>query len=266
MPRSYKEYARLLMSLLPRGRFWTRSKDSVLYEFMQGCGDELSRIEGRAEDLINEAYPTQIQETFEEWEADFALPDEGKDISSIDSERRERIHAKLVATGQQNAEYFEDIASALGYTIEIEGIQKSLAGLMTAGSSVATNDYSCFYWFVNIDVTAKMQQYFTKANISQLIIDITKWKPAHTIVLFRFTEIAFSRGFSHGFDMTPYYDGSWWPLGFGSGFSNGFANNSDYDGVMLTGGFHSGFNLGFDSYRGGGFNYDGFSTGFWKPS
>jgi len=154
--KNFEHYRKLLQSLLPRGRFWTRAESSVLTQLLNGCGEELSRVEQRAEDLIVEAAPTLIQETFPEWETDFAIPDEGKELESTDAGRRQVIQAKLVATGQQNKEYFYDIASALGYTITIEGIIKSLVGEMTVGDICITEDDSIYYWFVNIDVSTAM--------------------------------------------------------------------------------------------------------------
>lgn len=266
MARTYEDYGKLILSLLPRGKFWTRDKNSDWVKLSNGLGEILSRVEGRTEDLIEEAYPTRIQETFEEWEEDFALPDEGQNISSIDSERREVIHAKFVAIGGQHSAYYVEIAAALGYTVTTEGIKKSLVGLMTVGDSVITDENARYYWFVNIDVPTEMIQYFTKANISQLIIDISKRQPAQSMVLFRFTGIEFSSAFSQAFDAIPWYDGSWWPLEFTSEFSNAFANNTYYDGVRLTGAFNSAFDLSFDSYRGGSFSHDEFSIEFNKPS
>lgn len=266
MGKTYKDYRRLLQSLLPRGKFWNRNENSKLTQLLNGFGEELARVEQRAEDLITEAYPTRIQETFVEWEADFSIPDEGKEIASSDEGRREVIHAKFIATGQQNKEYFIDIATALGYTVTIEGISKSLVGVMTVGDSPITEEDCLFYWFVYVDVPAEMQTFFTKANISQLIIDISKRAPAHTTVLFRFRGIEFDSAFSNAFDAAPWYDGSWWPLEFTSEFSNAFANNSYYDGIRLTGSFRNSFSMDFDSYHGGAFTNDEFSIDFLRPS
>jgi uncharacterized protein YmfQ (DUF2313 family) len=266
MPRNYQEYRRLLQSLLPKGKFWSRSENSVWTQLLNGMGEELSRVEGRAEDLIDESMPTRIQETLEEWELDFAIPDEGKELETTDDGRRGVISAKYIATGQQNKEYFYEIATKLGYTITIEGIEKSLIGIITIGDHVITEEEGCFYWFVNIDVSSDMTQFFTKANIEQLMIDISTRAPGHTIVLFRFTGVEFDRAFSHDFDTTPYYDGSWWPLEFSSEFSNDFANNTYYDGIMLTGSYNNAFDLSFDGLVGGEFFTDEFSTDFLRPS
>ncbi len=266
MPRSYQEYRRLLQSLLPRGKFWSRSENSVFTQLLNGMGESLSRVEGRAEDLIYEAYPTRIEESFEEWEEDFAIPDEGKEIESTNEGRRQVIHAKFIATGQQNSNYFIDIAAALGYTITTNGIAKSLVGLMTVGDSVITEEECRFYWYVNINVPPEMTQFFTKANISQLVIDISKRAPAQSTVLFRFYGIEYNRAFSHDFDCEPYYDGSWWPLEFTSEFSSDFANNTDYDGIALVGAFGRAFDLSFDAHHGGSVSHDEFSIDFSRPS
>ncbi len=264
--RTYKEYRELLQSLLPFGKFWSRDESATFTELLNGFGDELSRVEGRSLDLIKESTPTRVTELLEEWEADYAIPDAGKDLASTTQGRRDVIYSKFIALGEQDKSYFENIATALGYTITITEIKKSMPGLMEVGEDFVTPEKAIFYWFVDIDVSAAMMEFYTGANITQLIIDIEKRKPAHTIVLFRFTGVGFDSGFDQGFNSIPWYDGSSWPIGFGRGFSNGFANAYDYDGVRLTGGFDSGFSLGFDSHRGGGFNFNQFGDGFSKPT
>lgn len=261
MSRTYIEYRRLLQSLLPKGSFFNRDEDSVLTQFLNGCGDELSRVEQRSEDLINEAFSDTITELLEEWEEDFALPEFGQELASTTAGRRATIKAKIVAVGQQNKEYFEEIADALGWTISITEFEKGLAGIAQAGISLATPDECVFYWMVNVHVDDP-----NNADILELVNNISQYQPGHGMVLFRFYNVGFSNGFSNGFNAVPWWDGSWWPLGFNRGFSNGFANAYDYDGYRLTGGFSNGFSEAFDSYRGGGFDFNGFSDGFLKPS
>jgi len=261
MSRNYLEYRKLLQSLLPKGPFWTRAESSTFTELLNGAAAELSRIEQRGEDLILEAFSDTISELLEEWEEDFGIPESGYSLASTTAGRRAEIKAKIIAVGQQDKGYFIEIASSLGYTVTITEFSKSLVGLMTIGDSIVTPERSVFYWIVNVWVTDRNNAY-----IEDLIRDIGIRKPAHTIVLFRFYNVGFSNGFDNGFDAVPWWDGSWWPLGFARGFSNGFANAYDYDGVRLTGGFSSGFSEGFDSHRGGGFDFDGFSDGFSKPT
>lgn len=261
MARTYLEYRKLLQSLLPKGAFWTRAEDSTLTQLLNAFGDELARIEERGEDLILEAFSDTITELLEEWEEDFDLPPAGFDLSTTTEGRRADISARIIAVGQQNKEYFEEIATALGYTIGVTEFEKSLVGIITIGDSIIAPERCVFYWMVDVYVTDRNNAY-----IEDLIYNIRLRKPGHTHVLFRFYNVGFSNGFSNGFDAVPWWDGSWWPLGFDRGFSIGFANNSDYDGVRLTGGFSNGFSEAFDSHRGGGFDFDAYSDGFLKPS
>jgi uncharacterized protein YmfQ (DUF2313 family) len=265
MGRTYKEYRKLLQSLLPRGRAWTRDENSTLTELLNGFGEELARIETRSEDLIDETFPRSSVELLTDHETDYAIPDEGNTLAPTTGQRQNVIYAKKVGVGQQDPDYFITIGAALGYTLTITEYVPSLAGIVKAGEEIG-GEYVGYYWTVNIDVSAEMMEFYTLANITQLIIEIEKRKPAHTEVFFRYTGVGFSSGFSQGFDAQPWYDGSSWPIGFGRGFSNGFANSSDYDGVLLTGGYSSGFSQGFDSDRGGGFGFDSFSSGFNKPT
>jgi len=260
MGRTYIEYRKLLQSLLPKG-FFNKNEESILTQFLNGLGDELSRVEGRSEDLIDEAFSGTITELLEEWEEDFNLPEFGQELAGTTSGRRATIKSKIVAVGQQNKEYFEEIALALGWTIDITEFEKGLAGIIQAGVDVATPDDCVFYWMVNVYVSDP-----NNADILELINNIKQYKPGHTIVLFRFYDVGYSNGFSNGFNAVPWWDGSWWPLGFDRGYSNGFANAYDYDGYRLTGGFSNGFSEGFDSYRGGGFEFNSYSDGFLKPS
>lgn len=261
MAKDTGTYRRLLQSLLPKGAFWTKAESSTLVKLLTGLSAVFSRIEGRGEDLVLEAFSSTISETLEEWEKDFSIPDPGFTLASTDDGRRTAIAVKKISVGGQNKEYYIEIGATLGWTITITEFPKSLAGVMTAGDSLATEDDSTFYWMVNIWVEDP-----NDANIYQLMFEINYRSPGHTMALYRFYDIGFSNGFSNGFDATPWWDGSWWPIAFNRGFSIGFANNSDYDGQRLIGGFAQGFGEGFKTRLGGGLDWDAFDQGFNKPA
>lgn len=260
MARTGEEYKLLLQSLLPKGRFWTKAVSSVLAQLLWGLGEEYSRVEERAEDLITEAHPRTSIELLTEWETEFGIPEEGQSLGATTEERQNEIYAKLIAVGQQDKGYFEDIAAALGYTVSVTENSPSWAGVVKAGEELG-GDYVLFYWLIDISVLEGM-----KVNITTLINYITERKPGHTTVLFRFVGVGYNRGFGRGFDAIPWNDNSWWELEYGRGFDNGFTNAYDYDGVRLTGGFDRQFSIGFDSHRGGGFNFDEFGDGYKKPN
>jgi uncharacterized protein YmfQ (DUF2313 family) len=264
MARNKDEFAKLLLSLFPSSKwnFWTRSLLSKTYKELKGYALEFSRIDQRIDDLVNESYTSKITELLEEWESDFALPENSNQLANTIEGRRKEINAKLIQVGRQDQNYYIQIALALGYTVTIETFSPAIVGVMEIGDSVG-DYFNLFYWKVNIDL-----DYITNSkqvNISKLIYNINKVKPAHTKVLFDFVNASFSRGFNKGFKSIPHYDNSWSNHSFGRGFNNGFSNAYDYDGINYIGGFHHGFNLGFDRHSGGGINYHGFNTGFKRP-
>lgn len=258
---SAEEYRKQLLSLLPKGRFWTRAVESFLSEYMHALGEEFSRFDERTEDLIDEAYPTYTTELIAEHEEDYGIDTEDVQVTTSVAERRNQINAKLIAVGQQNKEYFEEIAESLEYDITIYENTPFWAGVGAAGDSCGDLNI-LFKWivYVNTDTLVESRQ----VNLSRLIYEITLRKPAHTQVFFDFYGPAFSREFSKDFDRIPYYDNSWPELDFGRGFDNSFANAFDYDGVYLTGAFDKDFGIGFDRRPGGAFSYDEFGDGFDK--
>ena len=261
MARTSEEYRKLLQSLLPSGRIWTRSKDGILTQLLYAEADEFSRVDESMDDLLKEINTGTISESLTDWEKDFALPDPGRELESTTEGRKSVIKAKLVAVGQQDKGYFEDIASALGYDITIVEHKPFWAGVGAAGDPCGDQE-NVFYWHVYVNIPEDPND--LKWNISQLIFDITRLKPGHTVVLFDFYGAEFSRAFSRDFNSIREYDGSWWPGSFGSEFSDDFANAYGYDGVNFIGAFSKDFSLDFDRHTGGGFNFDNFSNAFSK--
>lgn len=263
MSRLADDYKKLLVSLLPKGDFFSKENNSIIVEMKEAEAQEFARIDSRANDLITERQVQLTTELITEHESDYGLPLEGDTLATTIEKRRDDLYSSLVRVGQQNKEYFEEIADALGYTIEIEEYTPFWMNVGVMGDSVG-DQFLLFYWTVLIDATLITES--IDVNISKLITKITDVKPAHTTVLFDWYNICFDRGFGPGFSRKPYYDNSWRFGEFGRGFDNGFANAYDYDGVNYVGGFDYGFSIGFDRYSGGGFFKDEFDSGFRRPS
>ena len=104
-------------------------------------------------------------------------------------------------------------------------------------------------------------------NLTQLIYDITKVKPGHTQVFFRWEGVGYSRGYSRGYESIPHYD-NYWPdtgMGYSPGYSNGYQNNVDYYGVNYIGAYSQGYSIGYDRHSGGGYS-KGYSQGYQQPN
>jgi len=260
MGRSVEEYKRLLQSLLPRGRIWPRNDDSTMAEVLAGIATELSRVEGRQDDLIVEAHVTTTTELVTDHEEDFGLPEVGEELDTTIAGRREDLHSKLVAVGQQDKGYFIAIAAALGFTVDITEHRPAWSGIAAAGDPCGDQE-NIFYWTAVISIPLGVIPI-----IDALKYQFEKLKPAHTLVLFDYDGPAFARAFDWAFDSIPWYDGSFWPGEFGAEYDSSFATAYAYDGKFLKGGFDHAFGLGFKGHWGGDFEFNAFDTGFWKPA
>ena len=263
MARLADDYKRLLISLLPKGAVWNRELTSNLSKLMEAIAQEYKRIDDRSRDLITERQVKLTTELITEHETDYGIPVEGESLGATIALRREDLYAALLKVGQQNTEYFEEIADALGYTIEIDQYQPFWVGFSTVDSPVG-DQYNLFYWTVLIDATLIAES--IDVNITKLINNITAVKPAHTHVLFDWNNVEFDRSFSIDFNRKPHYDNSWRVGEFGREFDNSFANAYDYDGVNYIGAFDYSFSIAFDRRSGGEFFADEFSSAFTRPS
>ena len=120
MSRTTDDYLMLLQQLLPPGRLWdslTRS-GSQFNELLLAMAAELTRVDGRAELLLNEMHPQLMQEMLADWEAFVSLPECGT-TGQTTQQRRNALQAKLSLLGDNRAQYFIDVAAVLGYTVTI---------------------------------------------------------------------------------------------------------------------------------------------------
>ena len=254
MARSVDDYLRLLQSLLPRGKLWTRALGSKLTEYLHAEADELTRLDNRAQQLLIERNTLTTNELINDHEAELGLPDEcTRDASLTLSERRLAANAKLIATGQQDKNYFIEIANRYGYEAFITEYTPFWCGIGACGDPIGPAA-NIFYWKLTL-FTSEVPILFLCGEgacgdplqkVSDLINVVfcfaNKFKPAHTILQIGLEGAGFSTGFDTGFDALP-------------------AQSVDY----LTGGFTQGFSLGFNVNLGGAFA-NGFDIGFEKPA
>lgn len=256
MGYSIEQYRDQLIQLLPPGDVFAARPGSNLYKLLHGLAGEFARVESRADALIRESVISTADELLEEYEKDFGIPEPGDELSMTRSGRIQTLLAKLLEIGQQNKQYFVDIASGLGYMIEIQEFRPAWSGIMKAGDTCG--DLSVmFSWLVWIWITEDM-----KWDISELMRKIQKLRPGHTQVFFRFKGAEFSRAFRRGsFDAIRQYDGEYIDFNFGAEFSSAFRTAYNYIGSSMTGPFGKAFSLAFDAAIGGEF-CKGFDSAF----
>lgn len=118
-----------LQALLPPGLAWPRHPDAVLTRLLGPIAAQMSRIDGRAAELLREADPRQTLELLAEWEADTGQPDPCAGPAVTLTGRRGRVLAKLLGRpGGQSIAYYTALAARYGQEIAIEEFRPFRAG------------------------------------------------------------------------------------------------------------------------------------------
>lgn len=141
---------------------------SVLSKLFRGCADELARVEGRANDLLNESLPSLTVELLPEYEAELGL-----DSTGTDAERIARVVAHVIARQRYRpADFQTALAPLLGLAAaSIVVIER------TAAQAAAMGDVrEIFRFFIFRDPNLPGTYYVTSA---QELVD--KIKPSHTL-------------------------------------------------------------------------------------
>jgi uncharacterized protein YmfQ (DUF2313 family) len=251
MARSSLDYLKLLQSLLPRGKVWSRWLNAKLTEYLYAEAEELARIDNRTQDLVKERNTLYANELIDDHELDLGLPDEcTRDLDLTLSERRSAANAKLTSTGGQSKEYFIDIAARYGYVATVEEYTPFWCGIGACGDPIGPL-LNIFYWKLTIFTDETPIPFLCGTSvcgdslnkISELLEAVFcyafKYKPAHTQLLIATAGPGFSAGFDSGFDSLPSGSITYLTGGFDQGFTYGFN-------VNLGGGFSGGFDIGFN--------------------
>lgn len=85
-------YTRAMLSLLPPGKALPRLLDSLLYQLLEGCADELGRFDARVQNLFTEMNPATAVELLPDYESELDL-----DTSGTIAEQQGRVVGALVS-------------------------------------------------------------------------------------------------------------------------------------------------------------------------
>ena len=175
---SNADYSNLLGRLSPRGKAWTLTlAQTGLRLFFDAMGEELARINGRLLDLIEESDPTTTTELAPGWERNFGLPDPCDPSPPVTlADRRQAIHAKVIARGGSQPGLLSDVIEAAGY----DSTEIQLGAMFRTDESASDerlydDEDWAFVWFV-WRLTTPTQGW----ERLQCLLD--RIKPSHTIV------------------------------------------------------------------------------------
>ncbi|AGC43248.1 hypothetical protein MYSTI_01917 [Myxococcus stipitatus DSM 14675] len=176
-------YARVIKKLLPPGSVWDLLTDGKLSALCLALAQELTRVDGRAGAVLNEADPRTATETLEDWERVLGLPDADVPvIPSTVAERRLAITQKLVRVGGQSKPYYVALAAACGYTVTIDDSYG--ATILRAGFRAGARVFGVQWAHVwRVDVQPPTGDALSHAELEAII---RRAAAAHTVVFFRY--------------------------------------------------------------------------------
>lgn len=189
------DYRDALLSLLPRGRVWSREPGSVQHALMSGFAPTFERLDARAQGLLYDAFPVNTVELLPEWEASLGLPDPCDGDAQTIEQRRAQVLVRLFNGGGQTVGYYKAVLSRLGYPdATITEYAPFRANVSTANSPL----YGDAWWHVwNVNLPGLSVSYFA-ANSSTaneplfsvstdgVFCTLAAIKPAHTLLTYSF--------------------------------------------------------------------------------
>lgn len=196
MAMSRDQYVEILKHLLPRGAAWPRGLATGFHKLFEAMAEEFARFDGRiGTNLIKEADPSTALEMLSDWERVVGIPDGVFGTLVSVNTRRSQVIFKLTARGGQSRAYFIQLASELGYEIEITEYRPFRAGISTAGEALYNGPWRFTWKVITPDSTldaflaGKSAAGEALSSSSRSILEgaILRAAPANTIVLFEYT-------------------------------------------------------------------------------
>lgn len=188
---SADDFVSAMQRLLPRGHVWPRDPDSNLYKLLLGLALICEAQTGRANYLLEDAFPRSTTELLSEWEATLGLPDPCLGPLPTLEQRRDGVVQKLTALGGQSVAYFIDMAAKLGYTVTITEFAPWTVGLPLGPIYGTAWAYA---WRINAPeetvepfrVTSGVGEPLAAWGNELLECVMNDLKPAHTILQFAY--------------------------------------------------------------------------------
>lgn len=182
------DYLKQLQALLPSGLAWARSATAKLTALLQAWADELARVDLLADALAEEADPRTTNALLTDWERVAGLPDSCVTLAQTVDQRRAALTSKLTGTGGQSRAYFINLLANMGFPGATIDEYPNIIG--------NTDPYT---WRINITgITGAAVPMRSTSNCNVRLNEwsngstqfiecrITRYKPAHTKVLFAY--------------------------------------------------------------------------------
>jgi len=226
--RGQDEYWHALSAMLPQGIAWPRWPTTTIMKVVHGLAGVMGFMDSRAGDMLErESDPRITTEMLDQWERAWGLPipcvkpgtvhlnpDGSTSLVPAQTigERQKTLVMWMTLLGGQSREYFQSVATRLGYSITISEYRPFMCGIDRCGDNRAYHadgslgPWPCqighprmrFAWTVHIQKTKLV---WFRASKGQCGLDphlsiveaidleciLRTWRPAHTEVLFDYS-------------------------------------------------------------------------------
>jgi uncharacterized protein YmfQ (DUF2313 family) len=186
-----EDYLSALQGLFPSGPAWPKDDTAPVTRLFGGLAVEFSRLDSRADTLVDEADPRTTYEMLPDWERIAGLS--GGSLSV--AQRQSDLVSKLVSRGGQTPAYYVAMGAALGLAVTITEFREWSFD-MDDDQILYGSDWA-FAWQVNIPyVTSSPAIEWTFDSDDDMpfaiysnVLDVSSFireKPSHTTVLFAY--------------------------------------------------------------------------------
>jgi hypothetical protein len=166
MLASPEMYARMLSAHLPRGKLWNLIA-SRLGDLLLACADDLARLHGRIDDLLDEMIPATATELLPDYEAELGL---------VRAETLDERRANVVALEVRRQRFRPvDFQTALAPLLALSPSEVVVVERSRAFAIAVGDDREIFRFFIHRDPTLPGSYFLASA---QAVVDAMK--PSHT--------------------------------------------------------------------------------------
>lgn len=192
------DYFGQLQAQLPTGAAWPRDVDTILAGLIRAEAEELSRLDARAQQLLDEADPRTAYELLPDWERVLGLPDRCTGAATTIAARQMACWRKLAYQAGQTRAFYIAAAATLGYEIAIHEFDPNVDDYdASLAAEVAAGRWR-YIWRVDV-LNAGSMDYMVAGDPAgsalleaELALDLEcifrGAKPAHTHVIFTYPD------------------------------------------------------------------------------
>ena len=168
--------------------------DSTLRKILLGLASEWLNFRNKINEVVNEYNPQKTTALIQEWEEFVGIPDNCIPVASTIEQRRLNVLLKLAGINVTTEKQFKNVASILGYNIEVSNGVSTSTFPLTFPFLLISEASAPFTIVITLPSSIKPSGFaltfpFTLTSQQPAILDclFNKLKPANTQLFFRYS-------------------------------------------------------------------------------